>query len=110
MTYASFSGRGYTRDGRNIKPDLSAPGVNIMTTASGGGYAPRSGTSFAAPFVSGSAALLMQWGLIDGRDPYLYGAKLKAYLLKGARPLPVVKTYPDPRLGYGVLCAEESIP
>ena len=110
MTYASFSGRGYTRDGRNIKPDLSAPGVNIMTTAPGGGYAPRTGTSFATPFVSGSAALLMQWGLIDGRDPYLYGSKLKAYLLKGARPIPAVKTYPDQRLGYGVLCAEESLP
>lgn len=110
MTYASFSGRGYTRNGRNIKPDLSAPGVNIMTTAPGGGYAPRTGTSFATPFVSGSAALLMQWGLSDGRDPYLYGEKLKAYLLKGARPIPAVKTYPDQRLGYGVLCAEESLP
>ena len=110
MTYASFSGRGYTRDGRNIKPDLSAPGVNIMTTAPGGGYASRTGTSFATPFVSGSAALLMQWGLIDGRDPYLYGEKLKAYLLKGARPIPAVKTYPDQRLGFGVLCAEESLP
>lgn len=110
MTYASFSGRGYTRDGRNIKPDLSAPGVNIITTAPGGGYAPRTGTSFATPFVSGSAALLMQWGLIDDRDPYLYGSKLKAYLIKGARPIPAVKTYPDQRLGYGVLCAEESLP
>ena len=80
-----------------------------MTTAPGGGYASRTGTSFATPFVSGSAALLMQWGLIDGRDPYLYGEKLKAYLLKGARPIPAVKTYPDQRLGFGgALCGGES--
>ena len=105
MTYAAFSGRGYTRDGRTVKPDLSAPGVDIMATAPGGGYTPRTGTSFAAPFVSGSAALLMQWGIVDAHDPYLYGAKMKAWLLKGARPLPVVKNYPDPRLGYGTLCS-----
>ena len=49
MTYAAFSGRGYTRDGRTVKPDLSAPGVDIMATAPGGGYTPRTGTSFAAP-------------------------------------------------------------
>lgn len=45
-----------------MKPDLVAPGVDIMTTAPGGGYEPMTGTSFAAPFVSGSAALMMEWG------------------------------------------------
>ena len=60
--YAPFSGRGYTRDGRSIKPDIAAPGVDIRTTTSGGGYTVVSGTSFATPFVSGGAALLMEWG------------------------------------------------
>jgi len=108
-SYAPFSGRGYTRDGE-IKPDLVAPGVNINSCAPGGGYAVRSGTSMATPFVTGSAALLMQWGIVNGNDPYLYGEKLKAYLISGARPLRIESTYPNRTLGYGALCLESSLP
>lgn len=86
--YASFSGRGYTRINDNIKPDIVAPGVNIISTAVNGGYTIRSGTSMAAPFVTGSAALLMQWGIVERNDPYLYGEKVKAYLIRTARHLP----------------------
>lgn len=110
LIYAPFSGRGYTRDDRTVKPDLAAPGVGIQTTTPGDGYTTVSGTSFATPFVSGGAALLMQWGIVDGNDPFLYGAKLKAYLLRGARPLPAEKVYPNPRLGYGTLCVRDSLP
>ncbi len=106
---AFFSGRGYLPDGGTVKPDLVAPGVNILTTAPGGGYSRQSGTSFAAPFVSGSAALLMQWGIVWGNDPYLYGEKLKAYLLRGARVLPG-QAQPNSLSGWGALCVEESIP
>ena len=110
MTYAPFSGRGYTRDGGMVKPDLAAPGVDITTTAVGGGYTVVSGTSFAAPFVTGAAAMLMQWGLTEGNDPYLYGMKVRAYLTRGARHLNVQREYPNPTLGWGVLCVSESLP
>lgn len=110
LTYADFSGRGYTRLNNQIKPDLAAPGVNIITSASGGGYEAVTGTSFATPFVAGSAALMMQWGIVKRNDPFLYGEKVKAYLLRGARPLPGEAIYPNPRLGFGALCLADSFP
>lgn len=108
--YADFSGRGFTGAFGRVKPELAAPGVNITTTAVGGGYTAMSGTSFAAPFVAGSAALLMEYGIVRNRDPYLYGDKLKAYLLSGARPLRGIGTYPDIRVGFGALCLADSLP
>lgn len=107
---ASFSGRGYTRALRQVKPDLVAPGVDITSCAPGGGYTSRTGTSMATPFVTGAAALLMQWGIIGGRDPFLYGEKMRAYLIRGARHLPVTDVYPNPQLGWGALCVADSIP
>ena len=109
-TYAAFSGRGDTRQYGIQKPDLVAPGVGIVTVSRDGGYAPVTGTSFAAPLVTGAAALLMEWGIVQGNDPYLYGDKVKAYLRKGARPLPGETVYPNPRVGYGALCVGDSLP
>ena len=106
--YADFSGRG-SRNGIQ-KPDLVAPGVDILTAAPDGRYTRQTGTSFAVPFVTGAAALLMQYGIINGNDPYLYGEKVKAYLRRGAAPLPGIREYPDERVGYGSLCLESSLP
>lgn len=99
--YADFSGRGFTRQTGQVKPDLAAPGVDIVTARRGGGYEAVTGTSFAAPFVTGSAALLMQWGILQGNDPFLYGEKVKAYFTRGARHLPGYDVWPNERLGYG---------
>lgn len=110
LQYADFSGRGFLSSPWDGKPDLVAPGVNITSTLPGGGYGTLSGTSFATPFVTGSAALLMEWGITQGNDPFLYGEKLKAYLQKGARRLPGFSQYPNPQTGFGALCVADSIP
>ena len=96
-SYAAFSGRGGEIGVQ--KPDITAPGVAITSSAPGGGYSTRSGTSMAAPFVTGGAALLMEWGILQGNDPFLYGEKVKAYLRRGARPLPGFMEYPNPQIG-----------
>ena len=107
--YADFSGRG-SEDGGALKPSLAAPGVNIETAAPDGRYESQTGTSFATPFVTGAAALLMQYGVVDGEDPFLYGEKVKAYLQRGARPLPGFGAYPNNQVGYGAICVENSLP
>ncbi len=107
--YAGFSGRGYTREMRAVKPDLAAPGVNMIAPASGGGYRQVTGTSFAVPFVTGASALLMQYGIVQGSDPYLYGEKVKASLIRGARPVAGEQEYPNRRVGYGALCVRDSL-
>ncbi len=117
-TYADFSGRGYADSTRTIgvaaagltKPDLVAPGVNIQAPDVYGTFTPTTGTSFATPIVSGAAALLMEWGIVRGNDPFLYGEKIKAYLRKGARPLRGEMEYPNDRVGYGRLCVADSLP
>lgn len=115
--YADFSGRDREIDEResaffasNVKPDIVAPGVGITAPASGGGYRSFTGTSFATPIVTGSAALLLEWGIVRGNDIFLYGEKVKAYLRRGARPLSDERIYPNAKTGYGALCVNESIP
>lgn len=105
----SFSGRGYPRARDYIKPDLAAPGVEIVSCAPGGGYTTKTGTSMATPFVTGSGALLLQWGIVQGNDPYLYGERLKSYFIRGAQKLIGLADYPNPYVGWGTLCAEESL-
>ena len=109
-SYAFFSGRGFTRGNKLVKPDLVAPGVDINAPAPGGGYAIRSGTSMATPFVTGGAAVMMEWGIVKNNDPYLYGEKIKAYLINGARRLPGYIEWPNQEVGYGALCLRDSLP
>lgn len=106
QTVAPFSGQGSFAI---KKPDLTAPGVDILAANSGGGYRTFTGTSFSVPFVSAACANLMQWGITDQNDPFLFASRLKAYLQRGAVPL-VRTVVPNPQSGWGRLCADNSLP
>ena len=131
-SYAPFSGRGFFLGEdeksriaiQSVKPDLVACGENIILSRRiqtflpypldgvGKEYTVESvnGTSFATPFVTGSAALIMEWGIKKGNDPYLYGEKVKAYLIKGARKISGIAIYPNSQVGWGALCVSDSLP
>ena len=68
------------------------------------------GTSFSTPITSGAAALLAEWGIVQGNDPFLYAEKVKAYFRRGAQPIRGETTYPNAKVGWGKLCVAQSIP
>lgn len=117
-SYADFSGRGYEAEimeGERlglgtVKPDVAAPGVGILAPDPYGVYTAVTGTSFSTPIVSGCAALLMEWGIVRGNDPYLYGEKVKAYFRAGAQPIRGEGVYPNSKVGFGAVCIADSIP
>lgn len=115
--YADFSGRGYPRQDQTIgerdigmvKPTITAPGVSLQAVTPGGTYQYVTGTSFSTPIVTGSAALMMEYGIVRGEDVFLYGEKLKANMIRGARRFDVPDAWPNERYGWGALCLSESI-
>lgn len=101
-TVSPFSGRGDQDCAGRVLLDLTAPAESVRSAKPGGGYDTFTGTSMAAPFVTGSAALMMEWGIVQGNDLFLYGQRVKAFLCKGALRSSFLQ-YPNPLWGYGRL-------
>lgn len=94
--------RGYSLSGR-IKPDLAAPGVNILgASVSGRRLTRMSGTSVSAAHLAGAAAILLNWGVLNANYPYLNTPVLKSIFVRGAERNPAL-TYPNREFGYGTL-------
>lgn len=93
---ARFSSRGPSPWGE-VKPEIAAPGVNVVSAFPGGGYRSADGTSMATPHVAGVAALLLQ------ADPTLTPDQLEALLTGAAEPLGSV--VPNQATGWGLVNA-----
>lgn len=95
--------RGYNTD-YVVKPDFAAPGVEILTASIGAGqeFETATGTSLAAAQTAGIAALLFEWALIRGNEPYFTGNSVKHYLGRGA-VREAGQIYPNREWGYGRL-------
>ena len=107
-TISPFTGRGQIYEGQYIKPDIVAPGEGIYSAIPNRSFDKKTGTSMATPQVTGSAALMMQWGIVNRNDPYLYGERLKYFLMLGSKKGRRDISYPDPSWGYGELCLRDS--
>lgn len=113
---ARFSsiGGGAGRTDPDRKPELVAPGVDLITTARGGGYRLVSGTSASAAFVSGILALLLQAHPAYAHSgQYTTIVTVKTALMHGAIAEPGQLLPHDPHYGYGLIggaAAESALP
>jgi len=95
---ASFSSRGPSLcDTTQVKPEVVAPGVSIRSATKGGGYVNMSGTSMAAPYIAGLAALCRQY------NPDATVEEIKWALINSARDLGPVGE--DNAYGHGLVDA-----
>ncbi|WP_170311496.1 S8 family peptidase [Vallitalea okinawensis] len=95
------SGRGLTR-GLAIKPDLVAPGVNVIGPYPRGEYGSMTGTGVSTAITAGACALLLQWGVIQNNLPSMDTVIAKTFLIRGAYRRPAIE-YPNREWGYGEL-------
>ena len=95
------AGRGFMPDG-NVVPQVAAPGVAVQVPDLKGNYGQASGTSLAAAQTAGAAALLFEWAVVRGNQPYFTGSSVKNYIVRGAKREERI-TYPNRDWGFGRL-------
>lgn len=93
--------RGYTRNGI-IKPEVAAPGVNVIGPDLNKGFIPFTGTSVSAAHTAGVAAMLMEWAVVRGNLPVMSTIEMKKLMMRGARR-DIDTIYPNRDWGYGIL-------
>ncbi len=97
----NYSSRGFTPF-NDVKPDITAPGVDLTVPKPMGGYGTATGSSIAGAFAAGCAALVAQWGMSLKPKRYFSSNEIKAYFIRGAVRNPIL-TYPNREWGYGIL-------
>lgn len=84
----------------NIKPELAAPGVDILGPTIHNGFVIASGTSLAAAHTAGITAMLLEWGIVKRNYQNMSTVDAKSLLIKGARR-DAYMPYPNKEWGYG---------
>lgn len=92
------SSRGFPRN--VVKPDFTAPGVEILGPLPRKRYGRKSGTSVSGAITAGIAALMLEWGIMQKNDMQINTTRIKNYLIRGARRDPE-RIYPNREWGYG---------
>ena len=98
---AQASGRGYTRT-QLIKPDITAPGINVTGALPGGRFAARSGSCVSTAVTAGAVALMLEWLIYIEKVPGVDSLQLKSLLILGTIR-PKTMEYPNREWGYGQL-------
>ncbi len=95
------AGKGYTR-GNEIKPDIAAPGVDVLGPTLQKGFTNFTGTSVAAAYTSGIIAMILEWAIVKGNYQGVDSVEIKKFIIRGAERNPQL-LYPNRDWGYGIL-------
>ena len=95
---------------KRIKPDIAAPGVDIIGPFIDKSYNTATGTGVSSSIVCGVLAIMLDYisNQKEGNKNLLYTRVLKTYLMLGATKQPIY-TYPNVSQGYGILNLQETI-
>lgn len=96
-----FASRGYTRT-NVVKPDITAPAVNLIGPTLDNGFGTESGTSLAAAHTAGIVAMLFEWGIVRGNYYTMNSVEAKKFLIRGAKR-DSRNRYPNKEWGYGII-------
>jgi subtilisin family serine protease len=94
---------GFTANGF-LKPDIAAPGINILSPVLDNEFARLTGTSLAAAHTAGIAAMILEWGVVRGNYPSMHTPEVGTLLIKGAKRSTDM-SYPNKQWGFGILDA-----
>lgn len=93
--------RGYTRE-NVVKPDLTAPGVEVFGPGLNNTFSTFTGSSISTAEACGVCALLLEWGIVRGNFVFMDTQEVKKFLIRGVRRT-TAGVYPNREWGYGIV-------
>ncbi|MDF2803350.1 MAG: hypothetical protein K0S61_3253 [Anaerocolumna sp.] len=101
LTLYYYDSKGFTV-ANYPKPDITAPGVNLLCPFLDNSFANGTGTSLSASYTAGIVATLLEWGVVDKNLPQMNNLLLKKVITQSAVRKPTLE-YPNADWGYGII-------